>query len=188
MVTSGLRNAKRPMVLVALVVATSVVGVVFVATPVAADMHAACDTYAGQNVEAVPAGPIGYGNVELLNDPRQEGLTYSAQLYCPGAVFSDLELAVVDADTDTTVAALEPDACAATASEPCTFSATTTLEPGTYWVELEYDANDPDTDGLEYNDRKRTQRFEWAGSGQPVVTCPDAGYVHFTPPCPTAAP
>lgn len=171
----------------AIVVFALVAGGVFVATPATADMHGACDTFAGQNVEEIPAGPTGYGNVELINNTDGPQLTYSAVLYCPGAVFEDLELAVHEAGSGSTIASISPDDCAATATDPCHFSNTTTLGPGTYWVNLSYDANDPDTGGLEYDDRKRAQRFEWIGQGQPVVTCPDVGYVHANPPCQAVA-
>lgn len=162
-------------------------GLAAVATPVTADMHAACDKVDGQDFSQLPAGPTGYANVELTDRPGTAALTYEGVLYCPGAEFLDVRLEVATPQ-GTTLANTSLDACTATVSSPCTLSGTVDLEPGTYWVNMTFDVNDPqETEETgrepEYQDTRRAQRFRWEGAAQPVPTCPDLGYVHFNPPC-----
>lgn len=168
---------------VGIAAALGLVAVLLLATsPASADMHAACDT---QNAEAEGAfGPAGYANVALFRDPRTAGFTYGGGVYCPGAVITIESVTVTKtAYNDVTVASTSADPCTAGPAAPCLASdGISSLESGRYVVVMVFDADDPNTGGLEYDDTVRRQTFLYAGSGTPVVTCPDAGYVHANPP------
>lgn len=189
---------RSPKLTMAIVVVALVAGGAFLVAPASADMHAACDRFAGQDAGELPFGPTGYGNVELLNNRHDANLTYQGQLYCPGAEFRNITLNMTNATEggvgqSPEVATTSRSPCEATVTEPCTISGTTTLAPGTYWVVMVFDVDDPEEKREtgtepEYQDVVRKQRFEWTGRGQPVVTCPDAGYVHFNPTCPAVVP
>lgn len=157
------------------------------ASPASADMHAACDT---QNPETEGAfGPAGYANVGLFRNPEAGGFTYGGGVYCPGAVVTFESVTVTQEGPGVVVAATSGDApCTAGPASPCLISdavGRADLAPGSYVVEMLFDADDPNTDGLEYDDTVRRQTFTYLGAGTPILTCPDAGYVHANPPvCP----
>lgn len=141
----------------------------------------------GQDASQLPAGPAGYGNVEVLDRNGTGVLTYEGTLYCPGAEFLNVTLAVVTPEGET-VASTAVDACTSTADGPCTVSDTVALEPGTHWANMTFDVNDPQEDAEtgrepEYQGTRRTQRYRWLGMAQPVPTRPELGYVRFNPPC-----
>lgn len=161
-----------------------VAALVVPAAPVAADMHGACDT---QNDDAEGFfGPAGYANVALFQNVTDAGFTYGGGVYCPGAVVTINEVTVTDLESDDVVASTSASACTSSPFQGCTTSSgIKALDPGTYEVLMLFDADDPNTDGLEYEDVPRRQEFTWLGAGQPVLTCPDAGWVHANPPaCP----
>lgn len=153
------------------------------AAPARADMHGACDTTRPQAEGAF--GPAGYANTALARNP-DGSFTYGGGVYCPGAEITIESVTVTDVGSGDTVASTAADPCTSGPTKGCTVSdGIASLTPGTYNVSMVFDANDPNTDGLEYDDTVRWQHFTWLGVGQAVVTCPDLGWVHANPPtCP----
>lgn len=176
-------RSRRTATAVALLICLA--GLVGLTAPATGDMHGACDRVGGQDLEQLPVGPVGYANVYLLNETGGSALTFGGELYCPGAQFQEIELTLRPAGGDEPIAHVVLPSCTATVAEPCSIAGHAQLDPGTYWVVLEFDANDPQQDSAqepEYDDTIRRQRFTWTGQGQPVLTCPDAGYIHANPP------
>lgn len=168
---------------VALAALGLMISVLLAAAPARADMHAACDT---QRPEAEGGfGPAAYANTLLAQDP-EGGFTYGGGVYCPGAVVTIESVAVTEVGADGPLASTSADPCTSDAATACTAQdGLASLAPGSYEVTMVFDADDPNTDGLEYDDTVRSQTFTWLGAGQPVATCPDAGWVHARPPaCP----
>lgn len=153
------------------------------AAPARADMHAACDT--GEPEAEGGFGPAAYANTLLAQDP-EGGFTYGGGVYCPGAVVTIESVTVTDTANGDTLAGTSADPCTSDATTACTAQdGIDTLGEGSYEVTMVYDADDPNTPGLEYDDTVRSQTFTWLGVGQPVATCPDAGWIHARPPaCP----